>query len=96
MNVSTTSFSPTQMILAWTLLVLLLSWFIIFTALALRDFVMKKVEWEDLSTSSRPIPIVSVQPKEEHQNLVGMAGGTLHHEHTNTDVSRDGGTIPII
>ena len=56
MNVSTTSFSPTQMILAWTLLVLLLSWFILFTALALRDYFMKKVEWEDLATPSRPIP----------------------------------------
>jgi hypothetical protein len=44
MNVSTTSFSPTQMILAWILLVLLLSWSIIFATLALRDFVMKKVD----------------------------------------------------
>jgi hypothetical protein len=68
MNVSTTSFSPTQMILALTLLVLLLSWFILFTALALRDFVRNKVEWEDLSTPSRPIPIGSGQPKEELQN----------------------------
>ena len=44
MNVSTTSFSATQMILAWTLILLLSSWFIIFTALALRDFVITKVE----------------------------------------------------
>ena len=71
MNVSTTSFSPTQMILAWTLLVLLLSWFIIFTALALRDFVMKKVEWEDIPTPSSPIPMIGVLPKEEHHNIVG-------------------------
>jgi len=95
MNVSTTSFSPTQMILAWTLLVLLLSWFILFTALALRGFVMNKVEWEDLYTPSRPIPIVSIQPKEELQNLVEMAGDTVHHERTNTELSRDGGTSLI-
>ena len=73
MNVSTTSFTPTQMILAWTLLVLLLSWFILFTALALRDYVMNKVEWEDLATPSRSIPSVGVLPKEEHHNLIEMA-----------------------
>jgi len=95
MNVSTTSFSPAQMILAWTLLVLLLSWFILFTALALRDFVMNKVEWEDLTTPSRSIPIVSVQPNEEHHNLVGIAGDTVRHERTNTELFRDGGTSLI-
>ena len=95
MNVSTTSFTPTQMILAWTLLVLLLSWFILFTALALRDFVKNKVEWEDLATPSRSIPIVSILPKEEYHNLIGMAGDTKHHDHPNTKLSRDGGTSLI-
>jgi len=84
MNVSTTSFSPTQMILAWTLILLLSSWFIIFTALVLRDFVMNKVEWEDIPTPSRPVPIIGVLPKEEHQNFVEMSGSTKHHERTNT------------
>ena len=92
MNVSTTSFSPTQMILAWTLILLLTSWFIIFTALVLRDFVMNKVEWEDIPTPSRPIPIIGVLPKEEHQNLVEMSGSTKHHERTNTERSSDNGT----
>lgn len=95
MNVSTTSFSPTQMILAWTLMLLLSSWFIIFTALALRDFVMKKVEWQNIPTPSRPIPIISVLPKEEHQHFVEMAGGTKHHKRTNTERSSDSGTSPI-
>ena len=95
MNVTTTSFSPTQMILAWTLLVLLLSWFTIFTALALREFVMKKVEWEDLPTPSRPIPIIGAQPKEEHRQIVGMAGGTTYHERTNTEQSSASGTTLI-
>ena len=95
MNVSTTSFSPTQMILAWTLLVLLSSWLIIFAALALRDFVMKKVEWEDLHTPTGPIPIIGKQPKEEHPHLVGIAGDTLHYEHTHTELSRDNGTSII-
>jgi len=95
MNVSTTSFSPTQMILAWTLLVLLLIWCLLFTALALRNFVTNKVEWGDVSTPSRPIPIVSVQPKEEDPNLVGMAGDTVHHERKDTELSRNGGTSLI-
>jgi hypothetical protein len=80
MNVTTTSFSPTQTILAWTLLVLLLSWFIIFTALALREFIVKKVEWEDVPTPSRPIPTINAQLTEEQGQLVGVAGGNLHQE----------------
>ena len=95
MNVTTTGFSPTQLILAGTLLILLLSWFIIFTALALREFVMKKVEWEDLPTPSRPIPIIGAQPKEESRQIVGMAGATTHHERTNTEQSSDTGTTLI-
>ena len=92
MNVSTTSFSPTQMILALTLILMLSSWFIIFTALAFHDFVMNKVEWENIPTPSRPIPIISVLPKEEHQNLIEMAGSTKHPEHTNKERSSDSGT----
>ena len=94
MNVSTTSFSPTQMILAWTLILLLASWFIIFTALTLRDFVMNKVEWEDIPTPSKPIPIISVLPKEQHQNLVESAGNIKQHERTNMERSSDRGTSP--
>ena len=90
MNVSTTGFSPTQIMLACTLLVLLLSWFIIFTALAIHDYVMKKVEWEDIPTSSRPIPIIGVLPKE--QNFVEMAGSSKEHERTNLERSSDNGT----
>lgn len=92
MNVSTTSFSPTQMILAWTLILLLSSWFIIFTALVIRDFAIKKVEWEDIPTPSRPIPIIGVLSKEGHQNLVEKARGTKHYERTNTERASDRGT----
>jgi hypothetical protein len=47
MDVTTSTFSPTQMILVWTLLGLLLTWFITFTVLALLAFITKKAEWED-------------------------------------------------
>ena len=89
MEVSTTSFSPTQMLLAWTLLVLLLSWFIIFAALALRNVFMKKDTWEDEFVSSKPIPIIGIQSIEAHSNLVGTAKNTLHNEHSNIERSRD-------
>jgi len=87
MNVTTSSFSPTQLILAWTLLGFLLSWLIIFTALALRDFVMKKAEWEDLPTPTRPIPVVSAHPVEEQRQYVGVAGGNIRYEGTHTEQS---------
>jgi hypothetical protein len=87
MNVTTSSFSLTQTILAWTLLGLLVSWLIIFTALALREFVMKKAEWEDLATQSRPIPAISTQPSDEQWQYVGVAGGNIHNQGTNSDLS---------
>jgi hypothetical protein len=79
MNVSTTSFSPAQMILAWTLILLLLSWFSIFTALAIHDYLKRKVEWEDIPSSSRPIPIIDVLPQEEHNNVVEMPRSPSPH-----------------
>ena len=87
MNVTTSSFSPIQMILAWTLLGLLFSWLIIFTALALREFVMKKAEWEDLPTPTRPIPAVSKQSAVEQRQFIGVAGGNIRHEGTNREQS---------
>lgn len=92
MEVSTTSFSPTQVILAWILLVLLLSWFITFTALAIRDYFMKKIEFEDIPTPSRPIPIIGNLQKTEQHNFVEVAGSTKHHEHGNSERSNDSGT----
>ena len=92
MNVSTTGFSTSQIMLALTLLILLLSWFIIFIALAMHDFVMKKVEWEDIPTPSRPIPIIGVLPKEEHQKFVETAGSSKRHESTNFERSSENGT----
>ena len=85
MNVSTTSFSPTQVILASILLVLLLSWFFIFTALAIHDYVIKKVEWEDIPTPSRPIEVIGVLHKTEHHNFVEMAGSATPQERANVE-----------
>jgi hypothetical protein len=81
MNITTTTFSITQMILAWTLLGLLLTWLITFTMLALRSFVKKKAEWEDLPTPSRPLPALSIQsaqPADAQLQYVGVASAATH------------------
>jgi len=85
MDVSTTSFSPTQAILACILLVLLLSWFFIFTALAIRDYVMKKVEWEDIPTPTSPIQASGVLHNTEHHNFVEMAASAKQQERANAE-----------
>ena len=52
MDISNLS-TPTQMILAWTLLGALLMWLVIFAALALRT---RRIEQNDFSTDELPTP----------------------------------------
>ena len=92
MNVTTSAFSLTQMILAWTLLGLLVSWLIIFAALALRVFVMKNADWEDLPTPSRPVPVISVLPSDTQRQYVRVATGDVLPKNTHSESSRDLGT----
>lgn len=92
MNVTTSAFSLTQMILAWTLLGLLVCWLIIFAALALRVFVMKNAEWEDLPTPSRPVPVISVLPADTQRHYVRVATGDVLPKSTHSESSRDLGT----
>jgi hypothetical protein len=92
MDVSTTSFSPTQAILACILIVLLLSWFFIFTTMAIRDYVMKKVDWEDMPTPTSPIQAVDVRYKPKHYNFVELAANAKQHERADSERSSDSGT----
>ena len=80
MDVSTTSFSPAQMILAWTLILLLLSWFFIFTILAIHDYLKRRVDWEDIPASTRPMAIINKPLQDEHKNVVEVPGSTLPHD----------------
>ncbi len=91
MNVTTSAFSLTQMILAWTLLALLVGWLIIFAALALRVF-FKNAEWEDLPTPSRPHPAIYVQSADSQLQYVRVATGDVRPKSTHTESSRDIGT----
>ncbi len=95
MNVSITGFSPAQIILAWTLILLLLSWFFIFTALTIHDYLKRKVEWEEIPASTRPIPIISVLPQEEHKNAVEMAGSSSQHDPTYIEQTSERGTTRL-
>ncbi len=95
MNVTTSTFTGTQMILAWTLIGLLVSWLIIFAALSLRVFVMKNTEFEDLPSPFRPLPTISAQPTDSQPHYVRIATGDMLSKSTNSDASRGGGTIPI-
>lgn len=95
MNVTTSTFTGTQMILAWTLIGLLVSWLIIFAALSLRVFVMKNAEFEDFPTPLRPLPSISAQPTDSQPHYVRVATGDRLSKSTNSDASRGGGTIPI-
>lgn len=52
--------TPTQMILAWTLLGVLLTWLVIFASLAFRLRPSELIEVDDLPTPSGSYPIISV------------------------------------
>jgi hypothetical protein len=101
MDVTTSAFSPTQMILAWTLLGLLLTWFITFTLLALRTFLTRKAEWEDLRPPSKSFPVIPVQLKQAQLQQTPLqyvrvnASGTLD-EDANSGPPRDSGTARIM
>jgi hypothetical protein len=95
MNVSPSTFSATQMILAWTLIGVLVSWLVIFTVLALRVFVMNKAEFDDLSTTSHPLPVLSARPTDIQPQYVRAGTSTIVSKSTNSNESRDGNTIPI-
>jgi len=57
--------TPTQMILAWTMLAILLGWLIVFAALALRPHSNPDLDdlelWDEQPTPARSFPAVTVQ-----------------------------------
>lgn len=87
-----TSFTLTQMILAWTLLGILLVWMITAAVLALKGLPREKLEVTDTPTPARSFPAVS-------------AGGPLHkmtpaHVETpraavHAEPSAERGTAPV-
>jgi hypothetical protein len=92
MNVSTTSFSPTQVILACILLIMLLSWLIIFSALAIRDYLMKKVDWEDIPAPCSPKEVTEILYETQHHHFVEIAGSAKQQERADSERPSDSGT----
>ncbi|HVB76024.1 MAG TPA: hypothetical protein VNE38_20925 [Ktedonobacteraceae bacterium] len=60
MDISALS-TPTQMILALTLLGSLLAWLVIFATLAFRSYHVEQKDWEDQPTPAGSFPAVNVQ-----------------------------------
>jgi hypothetical protein len=79
MNVSTLS-TPTQMILAWTLLGALLVWLVIFATLAIRDRQIEQNDVDDLPTPAGSFPAIKVQVVHPQMTLeqVGMSLSNAH------------------
>jgi hypothetical protein len=53
---------------------------------------MKKADWEDVPTPSRPIPVISLRPADTQQQYVRVTTGDALPQHTNSESSRDFGT----
>lgn len=73
MNIFTLS-TPTQMILAWTLLGALLVWLVIFATLALRARQVEQNDADELPTPAHSFPAITMQMMQQQNTLaqVGM------------------------
>lgn len=92
MDISALS-TPTQMILAWTLLGILLTWLGVFAAMAFRLRPFEHIETDDTPTPAGSFPIISVQTAHPQQNLASVSAhvaGT-YTSVTNTETTRDVG-----
>ena len=74
MNISTLS-TPTQVILAWSLLGALLAWLVIFATLAIRARQVEQPDMDDLPTPARSFPAISVQMMQ--QNTRAQVGAQM-------------------
>ncbi|HEU0001210.1 MAG TPA: hypothetical protein VFQ36_09945 [Ktedonobacteraceae bacterium] len=72
MEVSTLS-TPTQMILAWILVGLLLTWLVIFATLALRNRRIEPVDVDELPTPAGSFPAITMQVIHQ-QNTLAQVG----------------------
>jgi hypothetical protein len=104
MDVSTSTFSFTQTLLAWTLLGLLLFWLITFAVLALRSLTPEKGELEDLPTPAESFPAVSTHTHAQYAGTVlvsthlpaGVSTKDTSSTFTHAEVSQEVGSAPIV
>lgn len=93
MNIFTLS-TPTQMILAWTLLGALLVWLVIFATLALRTRQIEQYDVDELPTPAGSFPAISVQMVHP-QTTLAQVNRPISNAHTEmAPVSSHSGRAP--
>ena len=83
MNIFTLS-TPTQMILAWSLLSVLLVWLIIFATLALRTHRIEQNDVDELPTPAGSFPAITVHIMHQQTALAQMG---KHISNTNVEMA---------
>ena len=93
-NISTLS-TPTQMILAWTLLGALLIWLVIFATLALRAHQVEQSDVDESPTPARSFPAITMQMMQQ-QNTLAQVGVQISntHPHMAPVSSHSGRVLP--
>ena len=95
MNIFTLS-TPTQMILAWTLLGALLLWLVIFATLALRARQVEQNDVDESPTPARSFPAITMQMMQQQNTLaqVGVQISTNTHPQIAPVSSHSGRALP--
>lgn len=79
--------TPTQIIIAWTLLGFLLTWLVVFATLALRTQRVQALEQDEVPTG--PYPVVNLQVSQPLPALSPAVASASSTFHSNGDHSRD-------
>ncbi|MGH2496026.1 MAG: hypothetical protein ACRDIV_15135 [Ktedonobacteraceae bacterium] len=90
MEVSTLS-TPTQIILAWTLLGVLLSWLVVFATLALRNRRIEPVDLDELPTPAGSFPAINMQVIRQQSTLAQVGVPVSNAPRSATPVSSHSG-----
>ena len=80
MNTISTLSTPTQIILAWSLLGALLVWLVIFATLALRARQVEQNDVDELPTPARSFPAITMQIVQQ-QNTLAQVGVQISNTH---------------
>ena len=98
MDISALS-TPTQMILAGSLLGVLLVWLVIFATLAFRRHATKQQDFDDRPTPSGSFPAITVQVIHSPTTLTSVGiihAASAHSAVVNTEMRGDMGTLSTL
>lgn len=86
--------TPTQIIMAWALLSLLLAWLVVFAALAFRVQRSQALEEDDVPTG--PYPVVKLQVSQPMHALSPVVAHISHPHNGNGDYVMDKDSASIL